>query len=45
MDAENREEMYVDHIHYSPKANKIVAKGLFDFLTQHQLLPEAAYQH
>jgi len=45
MDAENREEMYVDHIHYSPEANKIVAKGLFDFLTQHQLLPEAAYQH
>jgi hypothetical protein len=42
MDAQNREEMYVDHIHYSPKANRIVANGLFNFLIQHQLLPAAA---
>ena len=42
MDARNRKEMYVDHIHYSPRANKIVAKGLFNFLIQHQLLPAAA---
>jgi len=42
MDAQNREEMYADHIHYSPKANRIVANGLFHFLIQHQLLPAAA---
>ena len=43
MDAQDREEMYVDHMHYSSKANKIVAKELFDFLTQHQLLPGTTY--
>jgi hypothetical protein len=43
VDARDRDEMYVDFMHYSVKANKIVAKGLFDFLTQQQLLPGSAY--
>lgn len=42
VDAYNRDEMYVDFMHYSAKANKIVAKGLFDFLTRRHLLPEPA---
>lgn len=42
MDAQNREEMYADHIHYSPKANRIVAQGLFNFLIQYHLLPPDA---
>jgi hypothetical protein len=43
IDAQDRNEMYVDFMHYSPKANEIVAKGLFDFLNQHQLLPKSKY--
>jgi hypothetical protein len=43
VDAQDRDEMYVDFMHYSAKANEIVAKGLFDFLTQQHLLPRSAY--
>jgi hypothetical protein len=43
VNAHDRNEMYVDFMHYSAKANKIVAKGLFDFLTQQQLLPGSTY--
>lgn len=46
VDARDRDEMYVDFMHYSVKANRIVAKGLYDFLTQQRLLPESEYhQH
>ena len=30
MDAQDREEMYVDHMHYSSKANKIVEPSSVD---------------
>jgi hypothetical protein len=43
VDARDRDEMYIDFMHYSAAANEIVAKGLFDFLTRHRLLPESAY--
>jgi lysophospholipase L1-like esterase len=43
VDARDRDEMYVDFMHYSAKANEIVAKGLYDFLTQQRLLPESEY--
>jgi len=44
VDARDRDEMYVDFMHYSAEANKIVAKGLFEFLTQQHLLPGSAFQ-
>jgi hypothetical protein len=43
IDARNRDNMYVDFMHYSPRANRIVAKGLYDFMTQRHLLPESEY--
>jgi hypothetical protein len=43
IDARDRDRMYVDFMHYSPRANRIVATGLYDFLTQQHLLPESEY--
>jgi hypothetical protein len=40
LDARDRSQMYIEHIHYSPRGNRIVAKGLYDFLEAHGLLPE-----
>lgn len=39
MDSQNRDEMYVDFIHYSPAGNKVIANALFDILTENELLP------
>jgi hypothetical protein len=39
LDSEDRDLMYVDHIHYSPEGNRKVARALLEFMRKHRLLP------
>lgn len=41
MDEQDRDEMYIDFIHYSPKGNQVIALALYHFLLNNQLLPES----
>lgn len=42
LDAGTREGMFVDHIHLSAAGNRIVARGLYDFLSEQQLISSPA---
>lgn len=38
MDSQNRDEMYIDFIHHSPRGNKVLADALFQYLKDKKLL-------
>ena len=38
MDREDRDKMYMDFIHYSPEGNRLVAEGLYRFLSDKGLI-------
>ncbi len=42
LDAEERQGLYLDHIHYSARGSALVAQGLLRFLQARQLLPPLA---